>query len=137
MKMALSEQFDSVSAMTSAVDSYFEAYYTPAEQAAAKTAQFAKVFDSLDLAMPSTLYSFRALVEAQNLTTAAGQATYATLLQLAPAFADLQASMNGAKSAADILNERQDRSEEHTSELQSLMRNSYAVLCLKKKKLHE
>src|SRR3546814_9547833 len=26
-----------------------------------------------------------------------------------------------------------DRSEEHTSELQSLMRNSYAVFCLKKK----
>src|SRR3546814_10913240 len=28
-----------------------------------------------------------------------------------------------------------DRSEEHTSELQSLMRISYAVLCLKKKKI--
>src|SRR3546814_10263568 len=28
----------------------------------------------------------------------------------------------------------QDRSEEHTSELQSLMRISYAVLCLQKKK---
>src|SRR3546814_9788375 len=28
-----------------------------------------------------------------------------------------------------------DRSEEHTSELQSLMRNSYAVFCLKKKNL--
>src|SRR3546814_8234691 len=28
------------------------------------------------------------------------------------------------------------RSEEHTSELQSLMRNSYAVFCLKKKKKH-
>src|SRR3546814_6347103 len=27
-----------------------------------------------------------------------------------------------------------DRSEEHTSELQSLMRNSYAVFCLKKNK---
>src|SRR3546814_5528258 len=27
-----------------------------------------------------------------------------------------------------------ERSEEHTSELQSLMRNSYAVFCLKKKK---
>src|SRR3546814_8176639 len=27
-----------------------------------------------------------------------------------------------------------DRSEEHTSELQSLMRSSYAVICLKKKK---
>src|SRR3546814_9925135 len=29
-----------------------------------------------------------------------------------------------------------DRSEEHTSELQSLMRISYAVFCLKKKKTH-
>src|SRR3546814_5854460 len=30
-----------------------------------------------------------------------------------------------------------NRSEEHTSELQSLMRISYAVFCLKKKKIHE
>src|SRR3546814_2084765 len=30
--------------------------------------------------------------------------------------------------------QRDDRSEEHTSELQSLMRSSYAVFCLKKKK---
>src|SRR3546814_8781617 len=30
--------------------------------------------------------------------------------------------------------QRRDRSEEHTSELQSLMRISYAVFCLKKKK---
>src|SRR3546814_4164946 len=29
-----------------------------------------------------------------------------------------------------------DRSEEHTSELQSLMRSSYAVFCLKKKNTH-
>src|SRR3546814_9416653 len=32
--------------------------------------------------------------------------------------------------------DRGDRSEEHTSELQSLMRISYAVFCLKKKKKH-
>src|SRR3546814_5042620 len=31
----------------------------------------------------------------------------------------------------------EDRSEEHTSELQSLMRISYAVFCLKKKKKNE
>src|SRR3546814_6583140 len=30
-----------------------------------------------------------------------------------------------------------DRSEEHTSELQSIMRNSYAVFCLKKKNTHQ
>src|SRR3546814_1940532 len=33
----------------------------------------------------------------------------------------------------DLAREIMGRSEEHTSELQSLMRNSYAVFCLKKK----
>src|SRR3546814_5880762 len=32
---------------------------------------------------------------------------------------------------------RSDRSEEHTSELQSLMRIQYAVFCLKKKKIQQ
>src|SRR3546814_9981022 len=40
---------------------------------------------------------------------------------------------NGQKSATDILRTHFRRSEEHTSELQSLMRISYAVFCLKKK----
>lgn len=108
LKMALADQFESVSDFSSAVDAYFETYYTKEEQAAARTAQFATVFDSLSLSMPGTLAAFRQLVDAQDLTTAAGQATYATLLQLAPAFADLQSALNGAKSAADILSERQD-----------------------------
>src|SRR3546814_9619018 len=41
-----------------------------------------------------------------------------------------QASQFGIKAAEP---EPDLRSEEHTSELQSLMRNSYAVFCLKKK----
>src|SRR3546814_4706181 len=36
----------------------------------------------------------------------------------------------------DLITTAHYRSEEHTSELQSLMRISYAVFCLKKKKLH-
>src|SRR3546814_564601 len=36
--------------------------------------------------------------------------------------------------AAEMVQAGLDRSEEHTSELQSLMRNSYAVFCLKKHK---
>src|SRR3546814_3297269 len=38
-----------------------------------------------------------------------------------------------AEQAVLLQNRRGQRSEEHTSELQSLMRNSYAVFCLKKK----
>src|SRR3546814_1259107 len=41
----------------------------------------------------------------------------------------VQISTDGQATWTDI-----DRSEEHTSELQSLMRISYAVFCLKKKK---
>src|SRR3546814_7348127 len=37
----------------------------------------------------------------------------------------------------DLRNDALARSEEHTSELQSLMRISYAVFCLKKKKTKE
>src|SRR3546814_4451563 len=39
--------------------------------------------------------------------------------------------------APDQAGECSSRSEEHTSELQSLMRISYAVFCLKKKKKHQ
>src|SRR3546814_4706868 len=40
----------------------------------------------------------------------------------------------GASSALRLSTGDEGRSEEHTSELQSLMRISYAVFCLKKKK---
>src|SRR3546814_9405612 len=38
-----------------------------------------------------------------------------------------------AELVAEVLAHLRQRSEEHTSELQSLMRNSYAVFCLKNK----
>src|SRR3546814_10359266 len=54
-------------------------------------------------------------------------------LDLAPQAAGLLAiSLGLSHNFRD--DHEQLRSEEHTSELQSLMRNSYAVFCLKKKK---
>lgn len=108
VKLGLADQFESISALTNAVDAYFQAYYTEEEQAASRTAQISSVFASLGLTLPSTLAGFRQLVEAQDLTSASGLETYATLLKLAPAFADLQEALNGAKSAADIASEKTD-----------------------------
>src|SRR3546814_6279290 len=51
-------------------------------------------------------------------------------------FGRLQPCMFGARRLDRLLKHRLvklERSEEHTSELQSLMRNSYAVFCLNKK----
>src|SRR3546814_1312737 len=42
-------------------------------------------------------------------------------------------SAYGMPAASSLASRRSSRSEEHTSELQSLMRISYAVFCLKKK----
>src|SRR3546814_7172749 len=42
-------------------------------------------------------------------------------------------SRSGQRWSASIPRRKVHRSEEHTSELQSLMRHSYAVFCLKKK----
>src|SRR3546814_8079735 len=44
------------------------------------------------------------------------------------------ASDDAARSDSDVVARAMHRSEEHTSELQSLMRISYAVFCLKKQK---
>jgi hypothetical protein len=107
-KLGLAAQFDSVGELTSAAEAYFERFYSKEERARARLAQFGDVFASLGLTLPSSLASYRQLIEAQNLTTEAGQETYATLLRMAPAFAELQEAMNGAKSAADVLAERQD-----------------------------
>uniref|UniRef100_UPI0025F54284 hypothetical protein n=1 Tax=uncultured Sphingomonas sp. TaxID=158754 RepID=UPI0025F54284 len=107
-KVALAEQFDSIGDLTGAIGSYFEAFYTPAEQTAARTEQLTRVFRNLGLTMPATLAAYRELVDAQDLNTSAGQAAYATLIQLAPAFAELQEKLAGAKSAADVAAERAD-----------------------------
>src|SRR3546814_3193381 len=55
----------------------------------------------------------------------------------------LQETLDAIRAAArkagfserEVLDVERGRSEEHTSELQSLMRISYAVFCLKKKKI--
>src|SRR3546814_4534046 len=58
----------------------------------------------------------------------------AAALRLAPAFVLLPLLDPDYSQASSIDPAPFERSEEHTSELQSLMRSSYAVFCLKKKK---
>src|SRR3546814_2540474 len=52
------------------------------------------------------------------------------ILLLLDAFAELETHIAGKRNRR----RHRERSEEHTSELQSLMRISYAVFCLKKNK---
>lgn len=111
-KVGLAGRFENVGAFSSGIEGYFDKFYSEQEKAAARTAQMTRVFEGMGLTMPGTIAAFRSLVEAQDLASASGQSTYATLLQLAPAFADLRAEMVGAeqatRSVADVLAERRD-----------------------------
>src|SRR3546814_3078605 len=70
--------------------------------------------------------------EATAETSAARARRTATDLDLAAGLREALAAL-ATQRRIEILLMRQAKSEEHTSELQSLMRISYAVFCLKKK----
>src|SRR3546814_9445147 len=63
-----------------------------------------------------------------------GQPAAAPMRPATTAMPAEKAQVKGRKHSAKSPIATKDRSEEHTSELQSLMRISYAVFCLKKKK---
>src|SRR3546814_2768530 len=56
-----------------------------------------------------------------------------TLAEIMTVKADDDLGLNRTGDTEGEREERGERSEEHTSELQSLMRSSYAVFCVKKK----
>src|SRR3546814_1214404 len=66
-----------------------------------------------------------------------GEAAHGVCLPVCPPAPTRSGHRAGRRPGVAVGPDRHDggmRSEEHTSELQSLMRNSYAVFCLKKKK---
>src|SRR3546814_1282620 len=72
-------------------------------------------------------------IEATTGGKAAGDVATAILIEAGSDVATIRNS--GAITAKVGGDDAAARSEEHTSELQSLMRSSYAVFCLKKKKI--
>jgi hypothetical protein len=86
---------------TSSLQPYFEKFYTDAERVASTTRLMNAQFDALGVTtIPQTNEQFRALVEAQDLSTEAGRQMFASLIQLAPAFATVTDSIQKAADDA-------------------------------------
>lgn len=86
--------------LNSAITTYYADFYTEAERSAETTKQLTASLAGLGVALPASRDAFRALVNAQDLSTEAGRKMYAELLKLAPAFASVtQASVS---ALADI-----------------------------------
>lgn len=78
--------FGGIETMLSAVEKYYAGYYSPADQQDMLRASFEQQFAALGVSMPETRTQFRRLVESLDLTSAAGQTTYAALINMADGF---------------------------------------------------
>ncbi|PTR17506.1 hypothetical protein C8R31_101670 [Nitrosospira sp. Nsp2] len=84
----------------SALQPFFENFYTDAERVASTGRLMNAEMSKLGITtLPTTRAQFRALVEAQDLNTDAGQKMFAALIQLAPAFVTVTDAI--AKAADD------------------------------------
>jgi tape measure domain-containing protein len=101
----LIDAFGGLENFTASTASYYQNFYTETERNAKTTEQLTKSLSGLGLAMPDTIKGFRDLVGAQDLTTDAGRATYAALISLSPAFAQVTNAADAAALA--IVNQRQ------------------------------
>lgn len=72
------EQFNELS------NSFFESFYSDAEQFAFLEGSLGDVFDSLGLSLVGSREEFKDLINGIDITTEAGQALYAALLELVP-----------------------------------------------------
>ena len=79
--------FDDLDEFTAKTSAYYQNFFSEEERRRNLEADLALDFDYLGLVMPRTRKEFRALVEAQNLTTDAGQKTFAALIDIADQFA--------------------------------------------------
>lgn len=93
---SLIDVFGGIENFRSQTSAYYEAFFSDLE----KNAQVAKAlqegFGSIGLSVPKTVEQYKQLVNAQDLTTIAGQKTFAALISLAPAFDSV------TKSAASL-----------------------------------
>lgn len=102
MASDLADIFGGVDAMASASSAYYQAFYSDAERLATTTRQASEAVAALGLSMPTSRDGFRALVEAQDLSTASGRKAFAALVQLSGAMDQILpavASMTAAISA--------------------------------------
>ncbi|WP_439685107.1 hypothetical protein MNJPNG_06390 [Cupriavidus oxalaticus] len=83
------------------VATYYDLYYTGEEKLARLQSQMGDSFRDLGVTMPTSLQGFRALVESLDLTSASGQEMFSTLLDLAPAFAQMTEGLGQAAVAME------------------------------------
>ena len=117
MASQLVDLFGGLGAFGQSTAAYFQNFYSVGEQRAAQQRALQSALDKVDLKLPDidagdARAQFRALAEAQDLTTESGRSAYTSLIQLSGAFASITQSAEDAAAAAKQLAEEQERARE-------------------------
>ena len=100
---AIANQVGGVQQLATLQESYYQQYFTDAERTANLQDDLTSTLGQLGMTLPETREGFRALVEAQDLSTEAGQRNYAALLQVSGAFSELvPVTQEAAQSVTDF-----------------------------------
>lgn len=90
---------------SNAMQAFYTTFYTDTERLGIAQSQLAEQFKALNVAVPTSKAAFRALVEGLDLSTASGRQLWASLLQIAPAFAEISdAAQQAAQEQIDAQN---------------------------------
>lgn len=92
--------------LTGNLNTYYENFYSEAERNAQTLRNVGKALEEVGVALPDTRQQFRALVEAQDLTTDAGRRVYAALLNVSGAFASVTQSAEQAAQESERIAEQ-------------------------------
>lgn len=103
---SLFKLFGGAQQFSSTVSAYVQAFYSETERAAMSRQQIAAALQPVGLSAPATREQFRALVDAQDLTTESGRTAYAALMQVSAAFAELTQSTGAASESISAEIER-------------------------------
>lgn len=96
----LAAAFGGLDAFASATSGYYQAYYSEGERVAVMQRQLTQAFADYGATLPTTRAEFRAMVEAQDLTTEAGRRNFAALVQVAGAFDQLVTAQDAVAASA-------------------------------------
>ena len=124
MAAALVDILGGVENFTALSAQYYENFYTEAERTEELMRKLTGSFGDLGLNLPGTREEFRALVEAQDLSTESGRELFAALMQLNPAFSTL------IDSAEALLQEATVGYEEQQARMQAIQEQQAAAMAL-------
>ena len=100
---SLTDLFGSVDDFSSSVSSYWDAFYSEAEQQAILTRQATTALAAYNVALPTTRDGYRALIDAQDLSTESGRALWAVLVQMSSVMDEILPTISSITSEVEAL----------------------------------